>query len=169
MFFRLLAPAFKGGGEADARAHAGEAPRPVPRTRDNALAPAAKRTATPSAGDLDASSAPATEPMRKLAFLKAGPDKDIYNPHALERPVSPYQLMAGTIIAASLISGLNSDLPGFVIAQVTEHVYDSVSGRILLIPQGSRLLGRYDNVTPLARSAPSSSGSACSCPMAARS
>ena len=54
--------------------------------------------------------------------------------------------MAGTIIAASLVSGLNSDLPGFVIAQVTEHVYDSVSGRHLLIPQGSRLLGKYDNV-----------------------
>ena len=54
--------------------------------------------------------------------------------------------MAGTIIAASLISGLNSDLPGFVIAQVTEPVYDSVSGRHLLIPQGARLLGRYDNV-----------------------
>ena len=146
VFFRLLAPAIK-GGEADA-AHVPSAPRSVPRTRDNALAPAGPTaTATPSAGDLEASSAPATEPTRKLAFLKAAPDKEIYNPHALERPVSPYQLMAGTIIAASLISGLNSDLPGFVIAQVTEHVYDSVSGRTLLIPQGSRLLGRYDNVT----------------------
>src|SRR5215467_6822460 len=56
------------------------------------------------------------------------------------------QLLAGTVIAASLISGLNSDLPGIVIAQVTEPVYDSVSGRHLLIPQGSRLIGRYDNV-----------------------
>jgi type IV secretion system protein TrbI len=144
VFFRLLAPAFKGGGEADVRSHAETAPRPVPRTKDNALAPAGP---TATAGDFEASSAPATEPVRKLAFLKAAPDKEIYNPHALERPVSPYQLMAGTIIAASLISGLNSDLPGFVIAQVTEHVYDSVSGRSLLIPQGSRLLGRYDNVT----------------------
>ena len=54
--------------------------------------------------------------------------------------------MAGTIIAASLVSGLNSDLPGFVIAQVTENVYDTVSGRFLLIPQGSRLVGKYDNV-----------------------
>ena len=148
VFFRLLAPAFKDGGEAGTRSHAGEAPRPPPRARDNALA-AAGPTATPAsgAGELDPSSAQPTEPMRKLAFLKGGPDQEIYNPHALERPVSPYQLMAGTIIAASLISGLNSDLPGFVIAQVTEHVYDSVSGRTLLIPQGSRLLGRYDNVT----------------------
>jgi type IV secretion system protein VirB10 len=54
--------------------------------------------------------------------------------------------MAGTIISASLVTGLNSDLPGFVIAQVTENVYDSVSGRYLLVPQGSRLVGRYDNV-----------------------
>ena len=54
--------------------------------------------------------------------------------------------MAGTVIAASLVTGLNSDLPGFVIAQVTEHVYDTVSGRFLLIPQGSRLIGKYDNI-----------------------
>ncbi len=52
--------------------------------------------------------------------------------------------MAGTVIAASLVTGLNSDLPGFVIAQVTENVFDSVSGRYLLIPQGARLIGRYD-------------------------
>jgi type IV secretion system protein VirB10 len=54
--------------------------------------------------------------------------------------------MAGTVIAASLITGLNSDLPGFVIAQVTENVFDTVSGRHLLIPQGSRLVGKYDNI-----------------------
>jgi type IV secretion system protein VirB10 len=99
-----------------------------------------------AAGDIDLTANDATEQVRKLSFLKAGPDKEIYNPHGLEKPASPYQLMAGTIIAASLVSGLNSDLPGFVIAQVTEHVYDTVSGRFLLIPQGSRLLGRYDNV-----------------------
>ena len=87
-----------------------------------------------------------TDQARKLAFLKAGPEKEIYNPHALQRPVSPYQLLAGTIIAASLVTGLNADLPGFVIAQVTEHVYDTVSGRHLLIPQGSRLIGKYDSV-----------------------
>lgn len=87
-----------------------------------------------------------TEQTRKLAFLRAGPEKEIYNPHAEQRPVSPYQLLAGTIIPASLVTGLNADLPGFVIAQVTEHVYDSVTGRHLLVPQGSRLLGRYDSV-----------------------
>jgi type IV secretion system protein VirB10 len=88
----------------------------------------------------------ATDQTRKLAFLKAGPEKEIYNPHVLQRPVSPYQLLAGTIISSSLVTGLNADLPGFVIAQVTEHVYDTVSGRHLLIPQGSRLIGKYDSV-----------------------
>jgi type IV secretory pathway VirB10-like protein len=87
-----------------------------------------------------------TDQTRKLAFLRAGPEKDIYNPHVQQRPVSPYQLLAGTIIAASLVTGLNADLPGFVIAQVTEHVYDTVSGRHLLVPQGSRLIGKYDSV-----------------------
>ncbi|MBL1406513.1 MAG: TrbI/VirB10 family protein [Rhizobiales bacterium] len=81
----------------------------------------------------------------KLAFLQNGPDGKIYNQHTFQKPVSPYQLMAGTVIAASLITGLNSDLPGTVIAQVTEHTYDSVTGQHLLIPQGSRLIGRYDS------------------------
>ena len=73
-------------------------------------------------------------------------DADIYNPHSLRIPVSPYQVMAGTIIPASLVTGLNSDLPGQVIAQVTENVYDTPTGRHLLIPQGTRLLGRYESV-----------------------
>ena len=72
-------------------------------------------------------------------------DADIYNPHGLRTPVSPYQVMAGTIIPASLVTGLNSDLPGQVIAQVTENVYDTPTGRHLLIPQGTRLLGRYES------------------------
>jgi len=54
--------------------------------------------------------------------------------------------MAGSIIAASVITGLDSDLPGTVIAQVTENVFDSAMGRILLIPQGARLIGNYDGV-----------------------
>lgn len=55
-------------------------------------------------------------------------------------------LMAGSVIAASLITGLNSDLPGLVIAQVTQNTYDSATGRILLVPQGARLIGNYDSV-----------------------
>jgi type IV secretion system protein TrbI len=82
----------------------------------------------------------------KLAFLHGKVDTAIYNPHSLQQPASPYQVMAGTVIAASLVTGLNSDLPGYVIAQVTENIYDSVSGNYLLIPQGTRLLGKYDSV-----------------------
>ena len=52
----------------------------------------------------------------------------------------------GTVIAASLVTGIDSDLPGRVIAQVTANVYDTVTGRYLLIPQGSRLIGAYDSV-----------------------
>ena len=72
-------------------------------------------------------------------------DQEIYNPHSLRTPVSPYQVMAGTIIPASLVTGLNSDLPGQVIAQVTENVFDTPTGQHLLLPQGTRLLGRYDS------------------------
>ncbi|MEM7569913.1 MAG: TrbI/VirB10 family protein [Pseudomonadota bacterium] len=89
---------------------------------------------------------------RKEAFVSAAVDQDIYNPHSLQVPVSPYQVMAGTIIPASLITGLNSDLPGQVIAQVTEHVYDSATGQYVLVPQGTRLLGRYDSVIAFGQS-----------------
>lgn len=125
-------------------------PRPSPTSAEGDLTisalRAAERARALATGDLDLLANDPTEQARKLSFLKAGPDKEIYNPHRLEKPVSPYQLMAGTIIAVSLVSGLNSDLPGFVIAQVTENVFDSIAGRHLLLPQGSRLLGKYDNV-----------------------
>ena len=107
---------------------------------------AADRARALSGTDPDPLANDTTDQTRKLSFLKSGPEKEIYNPHALQTPASPYQVMAGTVIAASLVSGLSSDLPGFVIAQVTEHVYDTVSGRHLLIPQGSRLVGKYDSV-----------------------
>lgn len=60
-------------------------------------------------------------------------------------PASPYQLMAGTVIAGALVTGIKSDLPGDIIATVTEPVYDTATGRHLLIPQGSRMLGRYNS------------------------
>jgi type IV secretory pathway VirB10-like protein len=63
----------------------------------------------------------------------------------LEPVASPYTLLAGTVIAASLLTGLDSDLPGLLIAQVTENVYDSVTGAYLLVPQGARLIGKYDS------------------------
>ena len=60
-------------------------------------------------------------------------------------PASPYQVMAGTVIAGALVTGIKSDLPGDVIATVTEPVYDSATGKFLLIPQGSRILGKYNS------------------------
>lgn len=60
-------------------------------------------------------------------------------------PASPNMLIAGAVVPATLISGLNSDLPGQVVAQVRQDVYDSVTGYTLLIPQGSRLIGEYSN------------------------
>lgn len=77
---------------------------------------------------------------------------DQVSPHRLTEPVSPWTLHAGSIIAASLITGLNSDLPGIVTAQVTQNAYDSVTGRTLLIPQGSRLIGSYDSVVAFGQS-----------------
>jgi type IV secretion system protein VirB10 len=89
---------------------------------------------------------------RMLALLEEGPDEEIYNPHGLQLPVSPYQVMAGSIIPASLITGINSDLPGTVIAQVTQNVYDTATGGHLLIPQGARLIGAYDSVVAFGQS-----------------
>ncbi|UIJ46230.1 conjugal transfer protein TrbI [Sphingomonas cannabina] len=84
--------------------------------------------------------------QRKADFVAArDPGGDI-NPHGVRAAPSPYLLSAGSVIAASLITGLRSDLPGLVIAQVTEPVFDSPTGRILLIPQGARLIGAYDSV-----------------------
>jgi type IV secretion system protein VirB10 len=85
---------------------------------------------------------------QKQAFVANGGTKNdgaIRNPGGLQVPTSPYQVMAGTIIPAALVTGINSDLPGQVIATVTEAVYDMATGRFLLIPQGSRLIGRYDS------------------------
>jgi len=80
----------------------------------------------------------------KEAFLKAG-SAQTRNSGNLSLPASPYQVMAGTLISGAFITGIKSDLPGDVIATVTEPVYDTATGRILLIPQGSRVLGRYNS------------------------
>jgi type IV secretion system protein TrbI len=152
VFFRLqLKAPPKETASADARAERLSPPVPTATSTDGSLTAlsalrAAERAVTLAGGDLDALGASTSDQTRKLTFLKSGPEKEIYNPHALQTPASPYQLMAGTVIAASLVTGLNSDLPGFVIAQVTENVFDTVSGRHLLIPQGSRLVGKYDNI-----------------------
>jgi len=81
----------------------------------------------------------------KSDFLARGSDGAALSSHALQPALSPYQLMAGTVIAAALITGINSDLPGQILATVTEPVYDTRLGKYLLIPQGTRLIGEYDS------------------------
>lgn len=82
---------------------------------------------------------------QKEAFIAKAAETWTRNPGSLQLPASPYQVMAGTVIPAALVTGINSDLPGQVIANVSEAVYDTATGRHLLIPQGSRLIGRYDS------------------------
>lgn len=81
---------------------------------------------------------------RHLAFLNAEVDRRTVAPDRVMAPASPYILQAGSVIPAALITGIRSDLPGQITAQVTQNVYDSPTGALLLIPQGSRLIGEYD-------------------------
>jgi type IV secretion system protein VirB10 len=81
---------------------------------------------------------------RNLAFLNAEVDRRTVAEDRVMAPASPYILQAGSVIPAALITGIRSDLPGQITAQVTQNVYDSPTGALLLIPQGSRLIGEYD-------------------------
>lgn len=81
----------------------------------------------------------------KRGFLQQRNYASNYSSAVKMPAVSPYELKAGSIIPAIMIGGLNSDLPGQIIGQVSENVYDSATGKHLLIPQGARLVGTYDN------------------------
>ena len=97
-------------------------------------------------------SGPRTEVDRRQAFLERASDRRTVSGERLSGPASPNVLQAGSVIPAALITGIRSDLPGLVTAQVTQNVYDSPTGRILLIPQGSRLIGDYDADVAFGRS-----------------
>lgn len=115
-------------------------------TRDSHGLPAsAESQPAPAASPVDQSPIPASAgpQQHKLDFARSG--EGSMNPHGVTAPASTSALSAGTIIPAGLVTGLNSDLPGMVIAQVTENVRDSGTGKTVLIPQGSRLIGRYDS------------------------
>ncbi|MFC5384477.1 TrbI/VirB10 family protein [Aquamicrobium segne] len=98
---------------------------------------------TPSVPGLTGLTSAATQD-RHLAFLNAEVDRRTVAPDRVMAPASPYILQAGSVIPAALITGIRSDLPGQITAQVTQNVYDSPTGALLLIPQGSRLIGEYD-------------------------
>ncbi|SON55184.1 conjugal transfer protein TraI [Hartmannibacter diazotrophicus] len=103
---------------------------PMPDLTSLGLAPP---PATPTAQD------------RQNAFLNAAADRRTVAADRVAAPASPNILQAGAVISAALITGIRSDLPGQITAQVTENIYDSPTGRILLVPQGTRVIGQYDN------------------------
>ena len=109
---------------------------------------AAGTGATPGLAGLDLSSAggqAVTGVDKQVAFLNAAADRRTVTPDRVTPLASPFVLQAGAVISAALITGIRSDLPGQITAQVTENIYDSPTGRILLVPQGTRLIGQYDN------------------------
>jgi type IV secretion system protein VirB10 len=81
----------------------------------------------------------------KLAFVNASVDRRTTSPDRVTKPASRFVLQAGSVIAAALITGIRSDLPGQVVAHVTEPVFDTLSGQTLMVPQGARVLGIYDS------------------------
>lgn len=81
---------------------------------------------------------------RHTAFLNGPVDRQTVAMDRIAAPASPYILQAGAVIPAAMITGIRSDLPGQITAQVTENVYDSPTGSLLLIPQGTRIIGQYD-------------------------
>lgn len=115
---------------------------------EGSRAPESAPAAIPSATAIPALEAPddPNRQGRKAQFVAALDPRGDVNPHALASPPSPYTLSAGSVISASLITGVRSDVPGFVTAQVTENIWDSATGRLLLVPQGARLVGTYDSV-----------------------
>ena len=125
---RLSGVFFQGGPSADGGARAGaEGAGPAP-SRSGSVGP-------PQTGGAQ---------DRHAAFLDGGADRVTVVPDRVEAPASPYILQAGSVIPAALITGIRSDLPGQITAQVTQPVYDSPTGSILLIPQGTRIIGEYD-------------------------
>lgn len=106
--------------------------------------PAASAEKPPAPGATVEAPAPRTRGDRQLAFLNGPADRQTASFERIQPVPSPYVVQAGSVIPAALITGLRSDLPGQVTAQVTQNIYDSPTGRTLLVPQGARLIGQYD-------------------------
>lgn len=88
----------------------------------------------------------------KRAFLDNRTRESNYSPAVRQAVISPFEMKAGTVIPAVMLGGINSDLPGQILGQVSENVYDTKTGKYLLIPQGSKLVGTYDNAVTMGQS-----------------
>jgi len=150
-------------GQSDPRVQAAEAARQrAQQERDTArtssvflgisggaassAAPAPPGLAAPNlAPQATADAVAQSDQATKRAFMAQASNQRTVSVERLTAPASPNIVQAGSIISAALITGIRSDLPGQITAQVTANVYDSPTGRILLIPQGARLIGEYDS------------------------
>ncbi len=132
---------FRGGGTKAPSTNTAPATSPTP----TSAGPSEGTAPIPGSPQASDPTAAQSRQDQKEAFLAKAGDSGTRNTSSLQPPASPYTVMAGTVIPAALVTGINSDLPGQVVATVTESVYDTAAGRYLLIPQGSRLIGRYDS------------------------
>ena len=127
-------------------------PGASPQKQNTGLAKVAtKGAAAPAAGSKGKGALSGYEAQnmqhQKLGFISGGSQdqNDIYNDHSLVAPISPYEVQAGALIPAVLMTAVNTSLPGEVVARVRDNIYNSVTGQFLLIPKGSKLIGQYDS------------------------
>lgn len=136
------------GAEAGADATPAASATPPPRASSPAGAPAARSLsaqARESGLFFAAAQGAAGRPAQGAGQRPEQADYGaMYNGHDLLQPLSPYEVKAGAIIPAALLTGIDTARSGPVVATVTQNVFDTVSGRHLLVPQGARLIGRHD-------------------------
>lgn len=89
--------------------------------------------------------APSANNQSPLQGIISASNASAYLPHTRLPAISPYEVKAGSVIPSVMLSGINSDLPGEIIAQVVQNVYDSARGKYLIVPQGAKLVGAYDH------------------------
>lgn len=106
---------------------------------------AARETSAPNIAGLGLGNQPGAAQNNDLAFLNAPVDRRTVALDRVMPPASPFVLQAGSVVPAALMTGIRSDLPGQITAQVTQHIYDSPTGSMVLIPQGTRIIGEYSN------------------------
>ncbi len=145
---------FGGGGPLSQEAasssifFAGGAPQPLNQEQLAAnAAQVAKSKAEGGANGAGAGNSYASQNMQsqKVDFLTSLPNKKIYNENTVQYPATPYILQAGSVIPAILQSRISTNLPGVITALVSQDVYDSISGKYLIIPRGSKLIGEYNS------------------------